>query len=243
MKTLLATLTLAAGLLLAPSGAASAQSATASNTQPAAQPTYAVGDVHRESSRVYAFVDKGSMMGHTHAVTGGLRSGRLLLGASQNAGLIVIDMNSFEADTEQARRYVGLEGTTAEWMRKQVNEHMRGETGLDVGKYPTASFRVDSALPLSQRSANGYEQYELVGAFTLFGQTRPLKVVVETRIENGWRNVRGAFAVKHTDFGRKPYSKAFGAIKIADEVKIWGDLWVAPGVATASATQQQGARR
>ncbi len=39
-------------------------------------------------------------------------------------------MNSFDADTDAARRYLGLEGSTDESTRKQVNANMLGAIGI-----------------------------------------------------------------------------------------------------------------
>lgn len=39
-------------------------------------------------------------------------------------------------------------------------------------------------------------------------------------------HVRGRFAVLQTQYGIKPFSKGLGAIGVADELQIWGDLWV-----------------
>ncbi|MEN1681773.1 MAG: YceI family protein [Planctomycetota bacterium] len=199
------------------------------------QPSYGPGDVNLEHTRAYAFIGKGGLVGHTHAVAGTMSRGRLVLGAPQNAGEFVFDMTSFEADGEAARAYVGLKGGTADWMRKQVNEHMHGTSGLDTKKFPTAVFKIDSATPLATAAQSGKPQYELRGAFTLFGATRPLRIVADAEMINGWVHVTTQFTIKHSDFGRKPYSKAMGAIGIADEVKIWGDAWVAPAATAVAA--------
>ena len=89
------------------------------------------GDVNTQVSRVYTFVDKTGL-GHQHAIEGKLVSGNLKVGASVDAGQMVFDMNSYDADTERARRYIGLEGTTGESTRSQVNANMRGRYVLDV---------------------------------------------------------------------------------------------------------------
>jgi hypothetical protein len=47
-------------------------------------------------------------------------------------------------------------------------------------------------------------------------------------VKDGWHHLRGKFAIRQTDFGIKPYTKAFGAVGIKDELVIQGDLWVVP---------------
>lgn len=185
------------------------------------------GQVHTESSRVYTFVEKKGL-GHPHAIEGQVASGALLLGAQSNAGRLVFDMQSFDADTLRARRYLGLEGASSDATRSQVNANMRGVQVLAVTQFPTAIFQVDSAVASGRRSQRGLPVYELSGTFTLHGVSKPIRVPVDIERRQGWLHVRGTFAVRQTDFDITPFTKAFGAIGIADQLVIHGDLWVAP---------------
>ncbi|TWT75531.1 hypothetical protein Pla123a_30410 [Posidoniimonas polymericola] len=207
--------------LLAPAPARAQQAAAT------AAPAVAPGDIYLQSSRVYALVGK-SGFGHEHGVVGMLKSGKLHLGAAQNAGDIVFDMATFTADAEPARKYVGLEGTSSESTQQQVTDNMRSAQVLNVAKFPTAKFVVKSAQAMSQPSKRGLPQYLLKGDFTLQSATRPLEFPVEVEMAKGWQHARGGFRIKQTDFGMTPFSKAFGAIGVADEISIWGDVWVAP---------------
>ena len=196
-------------------------------SQEAAPPSYKPADVQTQASRVYVFVDKTGL-GHQHGVEAKLLSSTLVLGAEQNAGKLVFDMTSFDADTPTARDYVGLEGTTDEGTRSAVNQNMKGAAILNVSKYPTATFDIASAIATGQTSSGGLPIFELKGNFTLHGTTRPLAVVTEVEQARGWLHVRGSFVIKQTSFGITPYSKAFGAIGVADPLKIYGNLFVAP---------------
>lgn len=192
------------------------------------------GDVESEHSRVYVFVDKTGL-GHQHGVEARLVSGTLALGATESAGRLVFDMKSFDADTDRARQYVGLTGSTDSGTRTAVNDNMRGAAILDVRRYPTAAFDITSAVATGQSNAQGFPSYTLQGQFTLHGKTRPLAVKVEVEQVRGWLHVRGNFVIRQTDFGITPYSKAFGAIGVADPLRIFGDLFVAPTDNVASA--------
>ena len=69
--------------------------------------------------------------------------------------------------------------------------------------------------------------------------TRPLKFLVDVQPANGWQRIRGGFAINQTDFGITPFSKAFGAVGVADRLTIWGDVLAAPtagGVARTATT-------
>jgi hypothetical protein len=99
---------------------------------------------------------------------------------------------------------------------------------LNVQKYPQATFDVSSALPTGQTGKRGLPTYELVGDFTLHGTKKPIHIVAEVEQARGWLHVRGNFVISQTSYGITPFSKVFGAIGVADALRIYGDLWVAP---------------
>lgn len=193
------------------------------------------GTVNLKVSRVYTFVDKTGL-GHQHAIEGTLAEGRLSLDQEKDAGRLVFDMTSFDADTQTARNYLGLEGVTSESTRVQVNENMRGRSILNVARHPTATFDIESSLASNDDTAEGHLSYRLIGTFTLCGRSQPLSLDVKVAKARGWLSIRGNFPIKQTSFGITPYSKAFGAIGVADTLQIYGELWVAPTSKTEMAT-------
>jgi hypothetical protein len=193
------------------------------------------GDVLLEPSRVYIFVGK-SGFGHEHAVAGKLRSGVVKFGATQDAGQLVFEMASFEADPDYARKFIGLEGTSDPETRGKVTANMLGPEVLDVAGFPTAEFRIASARPLGSQSQRGLPIYELTGDFTMHGVTRPLRLRTEVQQQNSSTRVTGSFALRQSDFGMKPFSKGFGMIGVADELRIYGDLHLANEKSVAPAT-------
>jgi polyisoprenoid-binding protein YceI len=58
------------------------------------------------------------------------------------------------------------------------------------------------------------------GQLELMGQTRPLEFDLELTHDN---QLTGRATVKQTDWGMKPYTALFGALKVADEVVITVD--------------------
>lgn len=181
-----------------------------------------------QKSRVYIFVDKTGL-GHPHGVEGRLKSGSLTLGAGEEAGELVFDMNSFDADTDAARRYVGLSGSTDASTRRQVNDNMKNTSILNVGQFPTATFAIKSATLLEKKSRTGAPLYELTGEFTLRGKTRPIKFEAEAEQKDNMTHVHGRFAILQTQYGITPFRKALGAVGVADQLIIHGDLWIASG--------------
>lgn len=179
-----------------------------------------------QKSRVYIFVDKTGL-GHPHGIEGQLQSGSLNLGAAEEAGELVFDMNSFDADTDAARRYVGLTGSTDASTRRQVNDNMKNTSILNVRQYPTATFAIKSATLLAKKNRHGTPLYELTGEFTLRGKTRPIKLEAEAEQKDNMTHVRGRFVILQTQYGITPFRKALGAVGVADQLTIHGDLWIA----------------
>lgn len=184
------------------------------------------GSIDTSSSRVYTYVGKTGF-GHEHAVEGKIKSGSLNLGVRSNAGEIVFDMTTWRADTAQARQYIGLSGTTSASTQKDVNANMLGSAVLNVQKYPTATFEVNSALPLQQKSSSGKPLYQLSGKFTLHGVARKMNIVAEVTEKKDSYHLRGNFSILQSHYGITPFSKAFGAVGVTDQLKIYGEIDVA----------------
>lgn len=184
----------------------------------------AAGDVDPEASRIYVRVGK-RRLGHEHGVEGRVKSGRLVLDAAENAGEIVFDMTSFKADTDAARKYVGLEGTTDDDEQADVTKTMTGKGVLDIANHPTATFTVASSKRLADDTADGHPQYKLIGEFDLHGKKQPLTVTaVAGDDQEGKLSLTGMFTIRQTDYGIKPYSALGGIVAVTDELKVFGDL-------------------
>lgn len=192
-----------------------------------------------EASRVYIYVGKVGL-GHEHGVEGRLKSGSILLGAKSRAGEIVFDMPTFVADTADARKYLGLEGETPASRQKEVTANMVGADVLDVRRFPTATFKIASALPLKNKSDAGNPLYRLEGEFTLHGVKRPLRLDAEVVAQSGGARLRGAFKILQTDYGIEPYSKALGAVGVADELTIHGEILLGRPRVAASRGRDRG---
>ena len=205
--------------------AAQQQSPQPGTTQQKAAPLKP-GDIDARRSRVYVKVDKTGL-GHTHGVEGRFKNGHVEIGASAKAGTMVFDMTTFVADTAEARRYVGLSGTTDASTAQQVTANMTGADVLDVKRFPTATFEIASIAQAKQQPKEG-TQYVLDGKFTLHGVTHQMQILATATAEkDGSTRLRGGFYVNQTSFGIKPYSKAFGAVGVADRLTIYGDMILA----------------
>lgn len=206
---------------------AEAQSQTANEPKTAQAVEYKPGDLNLEFSRVYIFVDKTNNLGHSHGVEGKLKGGSVLP-EQEGACSLVFDMRSFVADTATARKVFGIDAEIDAATVKKVNQNMLGKEILDVQRFPEAKLERASLTPTQRKSARGLPEFQLEGDFTLHGVTRRVVAPCDLEVKDGWHHVRGKFTIRQTDFGIKPYTKAFGAVGIKDELVIQGDLWVVP---------------
>jgi polyisoprenoid-binding protein YceI len=191
--------------------------------QPASPPRS--GDVDVANSRAYIRVG-ATGLGHEHGVEGMLASGRVALGAAQNAGQLVFDMKSFKAETAAARKYVGLAGESDDSTRKQVTDNMLGSQVLDVAKFPQATYDIQSATPYSGAAAGSPPVYLLDGQFTLHGTTKHLRMLVQADEANGMIHLRGQFPLLQSTFGITPFTKLLGTVGVADQLLVYGDAWI-----------------
>jgi polyisoprenoid-binding protein YceI len=80
----------------------------------------------------------------------------------------------------------------------------------DVLKRQGITFRSTSVQPAG-------DGLHVQGDLTLVGQTRPIAFDIAV---TGDGALTAAAVVRQTDFGMKPYSALFGALKVADEVRV-----------------------
>jgi polyisoprenoid-binding protein YceI len=187
-------------------------------------PHLAPGDINVEVSRVYILVDKTGF-GHQHAIEGRLTEGKLQV-AGRSAGRMVFDLQSFKADTDAARRYVGLKGEFDKKTQTDVTDNMHGTDVLDVAQFGTAIFAIDNFQPLEERAKDGKTRYRLDGQFKLHGVKHQLRFLAEGNEDHGYLHLKGSFRMRQTDYKITPFKKALGAVGVADVLTVHGDIWV-----------------
>jgi hypothetical protein len=105
----------------------------------------------------------------------------------------------------------------------KVREGTGGMMALDDGDLANIEQTIDDEVlkrqDISFRSTRVEETADglsVTGDLTLRGTTRPLAFDLELR--DG--HLRGTAVVKQTEWGMKPYTALFGALKVADEVRV-----------------------
>ena len=181
-----------------------------------------------QDSRVYVYVAKKGG-GHNHGIEGKLSAGTVRLGQAAGAGEMTFDLKAFQADTEAARKYVGLDPEFDTDDRVSVTTTMLGTAVLDVAQFATARFTLDSAKPVIGAIGITGKAYQFEGEFELHGVKKKVSFVAGAEtLEGGRTRIRGRLPLKQTDFSIKPFTKFFGAVGVADEVVVHGDIYLAP---------------
>jgi hypothetical protein len=160
-------------------------------------------------------------------VEGRVKSGQLLLNKNQ-PGSLVIDVQSFDADTPAGRAAFGLADDIDQGTRQKVNDNMKGPEVLNVSQFPEAKLSNIKLTATGKTSQRKLQEYIMEGDFTLQQATRKISATCDLEDKNGWSHLRGTFRIKQTDYGIKPFSRVLGAVGVKDELLIYGDLWIMP---------------
>jgi polyisoprenoid-binding protein YceI len=123
---------------------------------------------------------------------------------------VTIDVDSFAV-----REGAGGVKPLTDGDRAEIKRTFQREI-LHTDRYPSITFQ-------SARVTGTPEAFTIEGELTILDQTRP--VTVRGSAPDGDR-LRGGATVVQSQFGIKPYSAFFGALKLADEVEISFELGV-----------------
>ena len=149
-----------------------------------------------------------------------IRTGRK--GAAAKAGHdLLIEVGSWEATldpdaqpaltlTADSRSFRVLQGTGGV---KSLDDDDRANIAKTIDDEVLKGCAIEFRSNQVERRPDGLS---VVGELTLSGRSAP--VAFELGIADG--RLTGGATVKHTDFGMKPYTALFGALKVADEVRV-----------------------
>jgi polyisoprenoid-binding protein YceI len=104
-----------------------------------------------------------------------------------------------------------------EFERKEFHNILHNVV-LESEKFPTIKFASISVTDV--QGVDGGRTFTLNGDLTIREVTRRVAVPVNVTIKDQELRATGEGRIKQSEFGIKPYTGGFGAIKIADEVKI-----------------------
>jgi polyisoprenoid-binding protein YceI len=156
--------------------------------------------------------DDGTLSVHTKRTGAAAMAGHnLLIHVTSWTGTIELGDETtvaLEADGGSLRVEEGSGGMQA--LQDEDKENIRQTIDDEVLKRETIAFR-------SSRVEVAGAGLHVEGDLTLNGRTRPLAFDLALTADG---RVEGSAVVKQSDWGMKPYSGLFGALKVVDEVEI-----------------------
>jgi polyisoprenoid-binding protein YceI len=98
---------------------------------------------------------------------------------------------------------------------------------METGKYPTMRFDLDGVTPRSSRGDT--LEVQLKGRFTIHGVTREVVLPAEVAIAADAVRVRTETILNLKDYKVGGLSKAFGMLRMHEEIRVRVDVTFAPG--------------
>jgi polyisoprenoid-binding protein YceI len=110
--------------------------------------------------------------------------------------------------------------------RREIAE--TGRKQIEAGRFPEATFTAEKFEP------DGSGGGAISGTLTLHGQSRPLRLQVS---RSGEGKYRVTASIVQSEFGIKPYSGMFGALKLRDAVDVEAEVDLS-GAGSGQGSQQ-----
>jgi len=210
------------GLLAVIPGWAASQSGqlsvlTTSASTPSAGVEYRI-DPQQSAVNIFAY-SRGVLaeFAHNHVMTTGSLSGSVAVdGITQHLVFeLSFPVRQLIIDDPEARSAAGADFppdiTDAD--RAATRRIMLGRDVMDAQSYPTIMLQ-------SVRTSGPQQPAQLMVRITIKGVTRELPIVADVQFQDAALKVSGEFDILQTDFGIKPFSMVFGALRIEDRLRV-----------------------
>lgn len=173
--------------------------------------------------RIYAYRGgKAAFAGHNHVILAGAFGGYVYVPNKRLSDArfeVAFPLQGLRVDEPTQRKALGgaFGGILPPNAINGTREHMLGERGLDAEHFPWV--RINSV-------AVGGELPKPVAmiALELHGQKRQQLLPLDVRQSDDKLRIRGALALRQSDYGLKPYSVLNGLLAVQDDVAIEFDL-------------------
>ncbi len=99
----------------------------------------------------------------------------------------------------------------------KVEATMRGPKVLDVGRFPSITFKSQSVS--GRAAASGGYDLQVAGDLTLHGVTRAMALPVNVEVSGDTLTASGTTVLRHDQFGMEPVSVA-GVVKVKNEIQV-----------------------
>jgi polyisoprenoid-binding protein YceI len=139
-----------------------------------------------------------SAFGHEHEISAPIQQGSF----TENPASVELIAN--------ARKMRVMDKDISENDRTEIQQTMLGPKVLDSEKFPEIRFRSTGVERV------GAGKWIVLGDLTIHGETRPVKV----RVESANGRYRGTAELKQKDFGITPVTVAGGTVKVKNELRV-----------------------
>jgi polyisoprenoid-binding protein YceI len=169
----------------------------------------------------------GALTVHTRRGGFGAMAGHdLVIEVTRWSGTVRVDADRIEASTVEvvvdARSFEVREGKGAVPLLAINKSEIAKTTSkvLMTQEHPEIRFRSSAVVP----TADGFS---VPGDLTIVGVTRPAELTVEVDPDAGQLRATVSTTVVQSEFGIKPYSAMFGALKVLDAVEVRAEVQLA----------------
>jgi len=163
-------------------------------------PSKSLIEIHLGAAGAFGF------MGHDHLIQTRIERGSFLLSTNPGQSAVELLVNS------KALRVLDPELSARD--RRKIQTKMESDRILAVSRFPSITFKSTSVNLAANR------QLLVFGNLTIRGQTRPIVLKATLEQTQAHLRVTGSTQFKQTEFGIKPVSSGFGAVKVKDLMTI-----------------------
>ena len=181
----------------------------------------AVYDVDSDASRADILVFKGGKLarfGHDHVISTTTINGSVTVASSfsDSTAELTVPLDTLEVDREELKKKYGIDSRLSRSAKMGTRENMLDKV-LQATDWPQVS------ISISVIETNP-ENPVLNISFNMHGVKQEFKLPASLQMSDDQLHVQGAFGLKKTDYGIKPFSRMGGALRVEDGLKIHFDL-------------------
>jgi polyisoprenoid-binding protein YceI len=131
---------------------------------------------------------------------------------------VTVQTDSLRADEPEIRHKYGISKDLRAPDQQAVQSTMLGKSQLDAARYPTITFHSTAV------TQEGPEQFRVMGDLALHGKVRQVTFPVSAHLSGDTLRASGSVEFVQSDFGIRPYTAFFGAVRNQDRVTLLFDI-------------------
>jgi polyisoprenoid-binding protein YceI len=164
----------------------------------------------------------GAGLAHDHAIVASTFDGKVVWSADDASVCdvsISFPVTALTVDPGDVRTRVGIDpdDTVGEGGKKTIISNFSGKSQLNASVFPTISFQ-------SRSCSSTTGKVEVLGDLSIRGVARAVTVMMDVAVDDQSFGAKGSFDLTHDDFGFKPFTAGFGALKNQDKLHFVVDV-------------------